>query len=91
MKRNGEIFEQTVHQRIYEWQASRWKNAQHHCSLGKCKIKPQSYNTHIKRPKILENGLYYVSVRIWRNWNSHTHLVGMQNCTIFLENILPVS
>ena len=72
---NGQkIWADTSLKKIYRWQISTWKHVQYHWSLGKCKLKPWLGTT----AHLLKDWPYQVLSRMWRNWNSHTLLVGMK-------------
>ena len=70
------------------------KDAQHHLSLEKYKLKPQWGGT----PTQLLQGLKFKKtghnkhwLNMGSNWNSHILLVGIQYGSIILENIMSYS
>ena len=73
---------------LYRWQISIWKDAPHHMSSGKCKLKQQWDTTTqlLEWPK--SRTLTTPNVG-WQN--SYPLLVGMQNGTRTLEETLAVS
>lgn len=87
----GKISEQFAKKK-YGWKSSIWKDTQHHLSLLKCKIKQQEILLHLKNgwnPK--KYWQYQLLVRLKNSHHSHLLIVGIQTCTITLENNLEVS
>ena len=90
IKRWAEDLNRHFPKKTSRWLTDTWKGAQHHSSLGKCKLKPQwditLYLSEWLNSKRQENML----VRMWRKRKPHALLVGMQIGTAIVENRMEV-
>ena len=58
---------------------------------GKCRIKQQGMTIHLLEWPKSRKRQHQMLARMWSRRHSHSLLVGMQNGTVTLENILAVS
>ena len=88
IKNGQKIWTDTSPKKIYIWQISIWKDAQHHMLLGNYKLKqPWDTATWLKS----RTWQHQMLTEMWCNRNSHSLLVGIQNSTATLEDSLTLS
>ena len=88
-KNGPKTLRETSPKKKYRWQISTWKDAPHHMSSGKCKLKQWDITTHpLEWP---EHWQHQMLARTWSNKNFHSLPFGLQNGTATLEDSLAVS